>query len=227
MTFPRAFSAALLATTLAVLAFFTVSPAARAQAPDPKLENHPAAIVVKNYLNLVLQREWSKSAALIEKKSLEGLFMDYIRRVKAAPTMDDEEEMLRRVGKDKLEELERMTPLDFYVAYHQGIQERWQVSPEAIKRVKETLSIRVLAVGEEDENLAHVLVRTKHSNDKVNISNLEMISLVKENGQWRVGLAEQAPKITPLDAAAPAKPAETPKPQPAANPPAKTTPKKR
>lgn len=201
-----------------------IAAVAPAFAQEGTVENHPAAKVVKEYLNLVLQREWSKSAALVEPKSLDSLLVDYVRRVKGARTMDEEEQMVRRVGKESLDQIEKMAPLDFYVAYHEGLQERWNVSPEAIKKVRESLKIKVLSVGDEDATHAHILVRTKHSNDKANISNLELISLVKVGDTWKVGLNEQMPQITPLEGAAeaPAPAAEKPAAEkPAEKPPAK------
>ncbi len=201
---------------------------------DPKVIAHPASKVVKDYLQLVLQREWTKSATLVEPSSLKQLHADFLRRLKAAPTMDDEEEMTRRVGKGSFTEVEKMAPLAFYTAYHEGIQERWKVSPEVIKKVRDSLTVRLLSIGEEDADHVHILVRTKHSNDKAIIENLELLSLVRIDGAWKVALNEQAPKITPLDSAlAPAPAAAKPvppvtdpvKPAPAKTP-AKTKPAK-
>ncbi len=191
---------------------------------DPKVIAHPASKVVRDYLQLVLQREWTKSAGLVEPNSLKQLHKDFLRRLKAAPTMDDEAEMTRRVGKQTYTEVENMAPVAFYTAYHEGIQERWKVSPEVIKKVRESLKVRLLSIGEEDAGHVHILVRTRHSNDKAIIENLELISLIKMDGVWKVALNEQAPKITPLDSAlppdapAPEKPAEEPAPKPAPKP---------
>jgi hypothetical protein len=198
---------------------------------DPKVIAHPASKVVRDYLQLVLQREWTKSAGLVEPNSLKQLHQDFLRRLKAAPTMDDEAEMTRRVGKQTYTEVENMAPVAFYTAYHEGIQERWKVSPEVIKKVRDSLKVRLLSIGEEDADHVHILVRTKHSNDKAIIENLELISLTKMDGAWKVALNEQAPKITPLDSALPpdspdAKPApEKPADPPAAGPAPKTAPK--
>lgn len=191
------------------LMLLTASPALAQD--DPKVIAHPASKVVKDYLQLVLQREWTKSASLVEPKSLKQLHTDFISRLKKAPTMDDESEMIRRVGKKTSLEVEEMAPLAFYTAYHEGIQERWKVSPEVIKKVRDSLTVRLLSIGEEDADHVHILVRTKHSNDKAIIENLELISLNKIDGAWKVALNEQAPRITPLDSAlAPAPPASKP-----------------
>lgn len=192
---------------------------AHAQVPTAaetaKMEANPAVKVVRNYLQLMLQREWSKSAALVDPASLKQMLADYLKRLDVAPTMDDEAEMTRRVGKKSMEEVKAMNPVDFYMAYHQGLQERYNVPPEIMEKVRASLELRVLSVAQEDETHAHVLVRTKHSNDKAVFESLELVSLVKIGDTWKVGLNEQSPRITPAGedgTPAPTPPAEGPKP---------------
>lgn len=233
----RSSAAALL--LLAAVPVSAQAPAAAAPAAAPVAgESHPATAVVREYLNFVLQREWGKSADLVEAKSLESLQKDYMERIKRAQTMDEEEMMFRRVGKSTMEDLVAMAPKEFYVAYHKGLQERMQIDEAALERVKKSLQLKVLSVAEEGDSRVHVLVRTKHANDKIQVENLELISLLKTSaGKWLVGLNEQMPKVTGLDgkplsgpgaagaapaaaekpAAAPAKPAAAPA-KPAAKP---------
>ena len=178
---------------------------------DPKVTAHPASKIVREYLQLVLQRDWNKSATLVEPNSLKQLHSDFRQRLKKAPTMDDELLMTKRVGKDTFTQVGNMAPIAFYTAYHEGLQERWKVSPEVIKKVRDSLTVRLLSVGEEDSNRVHILVRTSHSTDKALIENLELISLLKLDGTWKVTLNGQEPRITPLDSAlAPAPPSATP-----------------
>ena len=201
-----------------LLALALLTPLAAPAQDDPKATAHPASKVVRDYLQLVLQRQWNQAANLVEPDSLKQLHADFLRRLKAAPTMDDEQEMTRRVGKETFTEVEKMAPLAFYNAYHEGLQERWKVSPEIIKKVRDSLTVRLLSLGEEDPAHVHILVRTKHSNDKAIIENLELISLTKLEGAWKVALNEQAPRITPLDQAPDPAPASEPSPEPAPAP---------
>ncbi len=191
---------------LAVLAGFSALILTSHAQDDPAVTAHPASKIVKDYLQLVLQREWTKSASLVEPNSLRQLHSDFLQRLKKAPTMDDEAEMTRRVGKASYDQVKEMSPTAFYTAYHEGIQERWKVSPEVIKKVRDSLQVRLLSIGVEDTAHVHILVRTKHANDKATIENLELISLTKIEGAWKVALNEQAPKITPLDGATPPAP---------------------
>lgn len=208
-----------LSARLLLAGFLILAPLPAPAQDDAKATAHPSAKVVRDYLQLVLQRQWNQSANLVEPDSLKQLHADFLRRLKAAPTMDDEQEMTRRVGKETFTEVENMTPLAFYTAYHEGLQERWKVSPEVIKKVRDSLTVRLLSLAEEDPDHVHILVRTKHSNDKAIIENLELISLIKQDSAWKVALNEQAPRITPLDQApAPQAPAADPQPTPKPKP---------
>jgi hypothetical protein len=180
-------------------------------APATAVESHPCAAVVRNYLNLILVRQWNKSADMVEPKSLIALQADFLRNVEAAPTMDDETTLLRRVGKGSLDEVKAMEPKTFYTAYHNGLQERFKVTDEIMERIKKSLKVTVLSVAQESPTLAHVLVRTRHANEKATIENLELVSLVKVGEKWLVGLNEQRPKVTPIEpGATPAAPTPAP-----------------
>ena len=215
---------------------FTGSPAS-AQADAAALEAHPAGKVVREYLGMILGRQWNKSADIVDAASLKGLQEDYVMRLKGARTIDDEEAMTQRVGKATIEEVAKMTPREFYTAYHSGLQERYKVTDEVLETIRKSLDIRLLSIAEEEPKLVHVLVRTKHSNGKARVENLELISLRKNGEKWQVALNEQAPRAIPLDGsatapgpAAPAavdpvkKPAPT-KPAPAGTKPSTTKPK--
>lgn len=200
------------------------TPRAGAEVVDP--ETHPAGKVVKEYLGMILARQWDKSADIVDEGSLGGLHKDYIARIGAARTMDDEEALIRRVGKSTVEEVKNMKPRDFYTAYHDGLQKTYKVEESTLDIIRKTLTMKLLSAALENERTIHILVRTKHANGKAVIENLELISLFKNGEKWQVALNEQAPKVTPMEgaesggkaadpvkpAADPVKPATPPKP---------------
>jgi hypothetical protein len=57
----------------------------------------------------------------------------------------------------------------------------------------------LLSIALEGEDLAHILVRTIHRDNRNQVSNLELISLKRIDGEWKVALNEQIPVIVPLD----------------------------
>ncbi len=203
----RRLSTTFLAAT--VLGLLLLGPSTAPAAGEKSLESHPAAKIVNDYLQLILAREWAKSGDLVEPKSLQSLQADFIRRVERAPTMDDEENLLKRVGKSSIDDVKKLDPKAFYTAFHLGLQDQMKVTPEAMAAVKKSLAMKVLSVAEEDATHMHVLVRTKHNNDKGSMTNLELVSLVKVGDAWKVGLNEQMPRFVPKEATPeePAKPA--------------------
>jgi hypothetical protein len=173
------------------------APQAQAQTPPPA--SHPACKVVEEYLRMILLREYKQSANIMDESALAALQSEYVERTKHAPTMDDEENMIRRLGKNTLDEVAAMKPREFYTAYNVGLQKEHQVSDEVLAIVRKTLDFKVLSVAQEDEKTVHVLVRTKHENGKVRFESLDLISLRKNGDKWLIAPNQQAPKVTKLD----------------------------
>jgi hypothetical protein len=217
----------------AVLLVSTLPPAA-AQEKNSAVESHPASVVVKNYMEHMLSQDWEKASSIVEEKSMETLRDDYLKRMKrpGAMSLDEEKELLEKFQVKRLEEVASVAGKKFYVTFHNLLKAKNPTSPEMIKKVKESMDLKFLSVAEEPDGKAHVLVRTNHTNDKVRVENLELISLVKSGGKWLVALNEQTPKITPVAKSGastetkpgPAAPSTSPKAKPVSETP--TTPKR-
>jgi hypothetical protein len=186
-----------------------------AQETSPELENHPTVKVVREYLTCMLEQNWSGSSALVEVKSLTDLRDDYIDRVKKSATLDEEKMVLEKFKVSRLEDIKKLSGAEFYIAYHRLLKERTPVEPAVLAIVRKTMKLRIIGVNMESDKVCHVLVRTKHNNDKVTVESLEVLSLVKQNDKWVVGLNEQTPRVTPLEAA---KTGSTEEPKPEAKP---------
>ncbi len=203
-----------------------------AQESNPEFDNNPAVKVVKEYLKCMLEQDWSGSSKLVEPKSLEDLRDDYVKRVKNTASLDEEKMVVEKFKVSRLEDIEKQSGAEFYIAYHRLLKERTPVEPAVLKKVRDSMKLRILSVAMETDKLCHILVRTKHNNDRVNVESIEVLSMVKLGDKWMVGLNEQTPKITPLEtpptpAADPQK--EAPKPAGTKLEPTKpaTTPKKK
>lgn len=190
----------LVLTLLTAAAFTAGLPRAAAQTADPA--EHPAAKVVKDYLAMIITRQWKKSADIVDEQSMVVLHRDYVERTKKSRTMDEEESMVRRVGKSTVEEVAQMKPREFYAAFHDGLQVSYKVEEAKLDVIRKTITMKVLSVAQETDRLAHVLVRAKYSTGENNIERLELVSLLKNGEKWQVALNEQAPKATPAEGAA-------------------------
>lgn len=167
-------------------------------AQDKSPADHPAAKVVGEFLPIALERDWNKAAKFIEPTSLANLQRGWVAKTKRAATIDEEKALVRSIGKEDLDQIEKMSALDFYAAYQISLQNRFNLAPERLKIIADTIKLEFLSVGQESDRLCHVLVRTHHQDGTNNVSRLELISLVKSSDKWRVSLDEQTPKITPI-----------------------------
>lgn len=161
-------------------------------------ENHPAAKVVNEYLKCMLSQDWEASSKIVETKSLEDLRDDYVKRVKSTATLDEEKMVVEKFKVKQIEDVGKLSGAEFYITYHKLLKERNPADATMLKKVRDSMKLRILSIAPETDALVHVLVRTNHNNDKVAVQSLEIISLIKVGDKWMVGLNEQTPKITPL-----------------------------
>ena len=212
----------LVSALLGAAALSTAVPSAMAQVTD-----HPAVKVVNEYLGMILTRQWKKSADIVDDSSMKVLKDDYVGRMKLARTIDDEEAMLKRVGKTKLEEVEKMSPREWYAAYNDGLRQKYEVSEEKLAEIRKSIKLKTLSVAEDEGGkVVHILVKASYSTGENAIERLDLTTLRNNAGKWQVVLDGQAPKITPLNgAAAPAAPPVVDPVKPATPPKTPTAPK--
>lgn len=191
----------ILHTRLAAAAVVMASAGSLAAQTSRELaEKHPAAQVVVQFLRHSVNRSYGAASSLVSPQSLATLKKDYVERLMSPRIpLDQVGAMCRAVGVEKEEQVQAMTPAQFYVAYNQGMQRRYNVTDADNKRIAESLQLFLLSVAEEGKDLVHLLVRTKHETANNEVSNLEVVSLVLQEGKWRVSLGAQETKYTPLE----------------------------
>lgn len=187
---------------LVLTASLTAQAQAQLQPQSPKaISQHPATIVTFEYLRNAMGQDWRKAGTLIEPASLESLKARYIVRVKASATIDDEIALVRRVDCRNLKEVETLKASEFYIRYHEGIQKRFNIDQEKLKKILDSLGVKLLSLAEEtvdSKEYCHVLVRTRHSNGDKQISALDLVSLLKVDGTWKVTTDAQEPVVKNL-----------------------------
>ena len=100
-----------------------------------------------------------------------------------------------------LKEVEKLAATEFYIRYHEGIQKRFNIDQEKLKKILDSLGVKLLSLAEEtvdSKEYCHVLVRTRHSNGDKQISALDLVSLLKVNGIWKVTLEAKEPVVKNL-----------------------------
>jgi hypothetical protein len=191
---------AIIIAVLLTLTGLTVQAQEKAQ-NTKGINQHPATLVTFDYLRNAMGQDWRKASALMEPASLKILKARYIIRIKAAATLDDEIALVRRLDCSNLSEVEKLEPSDFYVRFHEGIQNRFNIDQEKLKKILDSLGVKVLSLAEEtvsSKEYCHILVRTRHSNGDKQISALDLVSLLKVDGKWKVTTTAEEPVIKNL-----------------------------
>lgn len=184
---------------MGIAAFLTTGMALHA---DNVPIDHPSTTVVKDYLTAVVAQDWKKASSMLLPTSLERKQKETIAIVKMAPTMSEERQMLEKLGAKDIEELEKMSSEDFYIADRMAVHQKMKISDEVKKRKQESLQIKVVSLGGEDENrVLHAVVRTSQETVEARIEELFLISMVqdKENkDKWFIVPDMMRPITTPL-----------------------------
>ncbi len=186
--------------TLAALSVL-IPATALAQDANKTINDHPATQVTFGYLRSAMGQNWQKAADLIEPASLESLKGRYILRIKASATLDEEIAHVRRLDCSNLKEVEALSAKQFYILYHKGIQKRFSVDQAKLDQILATLAVKLLSLAEEkvqNNEMCHILVRTRHSNSDKQISALDLVSLIKVDDDWKVTLNAQEPIVKTL-----------------------------
>ncbi|MFL2479532.1 MAG: hypothetical protein ACJ0K4_08285 [Verrucomicrobiales bacterium] len=169
---------------------------------NEEISKHPATQVTFSYLKNAMGQDWEKAANLIEPLSLENLKTRYILKIKASSTFDEEIARVRKVDCANLREVEKLEPLDFYVRYHKGVQQRFKVDQEILDKILASLGVKLLSLAQDTvggKEYCHILVRTRHSNGDKQISALDLVSLIKIDGTWKVTLNAQQPVVKKVE----------------------------
>jgi hypothetical protein len=153
----------------------------------------------------------------MKPSSVERKRAEIIATLKNAPTMSDEEALLAKFGVKNVKELEAMPLEEFYIAERNVLHSRGrEVTPELIKKKRDSLKITVLGVaGENDRKSTHVILRTyqevsSKDNQDIALDELIFVSTSNENGKWLIVPDGQRPIVTTLKSSdsASTKPAE-------------------
>lgn len=173
---------------------------------------HPTVELVKTYFTLVVDQDWKGAAKMIRPESIERKKRETVAIIKSAPTMSEEAAMLAKIGVKDINELEKMSVEDFYVADRQSFHNPARNNDEILKQKKQSLKINVLGVIGEP-GIAHLAVRTSQEVMDQRIDELFFISFIQDKDdskKWLIAPDMSRPVTTPLkpaegDAAAPEK----------------------
>lgn len=181
--------------------------------------DHPAAALVKSYLEHIVSQDWDTTSAMLLPSSLERKKAQMVENIKNSRTMTEEQTKLKLLDAKDVRDIEKMTPQAAYIADRKAVHqmdERMKITPEVIKRKSETLRVAILALVPEDEGkVVHAVVRTRQETLDASIEELLLISAVQDKTdpkKWFIAPDMQVPITSPLkNEQAPATKDATPK----------------
>lgn len=164
---------------------------------------HPTVELVKKYFTMVVEQDWKGASKMIRPESIDRKKRETVAIIKSAPTMSEEAAMLAKIGVKDLQELEKMSVEDFYVADRQSFHTPSRNNDEILRQKKQSLKINVLgAIGE--PGIAHLAVRTSQEVMDQRIDELFFISFIQDKddtSKWLIAPDMSRPVTTPLKGA--------------------------
>ena len=161
-----------------------------AQAAEPPAPSSPES-VVESYLQAMRGGQYLKLAELIHPEGLEkfrSMFLPLIEEAKRADPPEDLLTLFRGVG--DVTELKKLSPAEFFAAFFGGIAD---VNPGLAEALT---SARMTPIGSVPEgDIIHIVCRTTVEVEGFNGSKVEVISLRRSAGNWRVILPESFESI--------------------------------
>jgi|MDTC01.3.fsa_nt_gb hypothetical protein len=183
----------LFSRTLLVGLIFTVS-AVNALAA----ELHGSYKVAESYLSAIHLHQWESAVKLVETKSLENLKVFQKNYLLRAPTIAEEQELLRLLGMTDISDIDAMRPAEVFVRRGKAKTKKLVSPDKHIEQMKKTLKIKTLGTVEEGDSTVHAVIRKEFAADEKGFSELAFVSLVKDGTVWKVSLDAQEPKVFSL-----------------------------
>ncbi len=159
---------------------------------------HASYKVAEAYLSAIHLHEWDKAVKLVETKSLESLKVFQKNYLLRAPTIAEEQELLRLLGMAEISDIDKLRPADVFVRRGKAKTKKLVNPDQHIAQMKKTLKIKTLGTVPEGKSAVHAVVRKEFAAEEKGFSELAFVSLVKEGTVWKVSLDAQEPKVFSL-----------------------------
>ena len=168
---------------------------ARARAAEPPASPAPAAAsaataspesVVQGYLETMKAGQFVKMAELMHPEALEKFRAMMLSIVDETKTSEEDNPLRLFRGVKDVAALKKLSPAEFFAAFFGGLMD---LSP-AMKDALGSGSMGMTPIGSVPEgDVLHVVCRTTAGVEGVNITKMEVISLKRAGGNWRVLLS--------------------------------------
>jgi hypothetical protein len=161
-------------------------------------DDHPAVAIALDYVNYVSRSRYEVAALQIKPDYLEDQVRKYVRAVRSTASIETEEAMLRRMGVERIRDIEEMGGMQFYVAYQQALDRERKLTPATRARMEESFRSELLGGVSESQTVAHAVIRTRRETLNAVISELLVVSLELIDGKWLIAPEYQELSMKPL-----------------------------
>lgn len=161
---------------------------------------HASYKVAEKYARAVQLHQWEEAADLVETRSLENLKVFQRRYLERAPTIAEEQELLRLLGMADISDLDTMAPREVFIRRGQAKTKQLLDPEKHLAELKASLVMKTLGTAPEGTDAVHVVLRKEFASksEGKGFSELAFISLVKEGTVWKISLDAQEPKMFAL-----------------------------
>lgn len=174
----------------------TAKPSPGSSTSTPSGSTHPAAQAAVEYLKAIHLHEWEKAVRLVDGASLKNLQDFQYQYLQAAPTMPEEQALLKLLKLKNIEEIKALKPEEVFLRRGQAKTSKLANKEEYMKQMRSTLNVRALGSVVENDSLVHVVVRKEFTYKEKKVSELAFVSGVKTDAGWKVSLDAQEPEVT-------------------------------
>ena len=152
-------------------------------------------IVAEKYLKAIHLHQWNEAADLVATESLEKLKWFQRTHLFKAPTIKDEQDLLRLLGIEEISDIDHLAPRDVFIRRGQAKTNRLAEPDKYIEEIGKNVVLKTLGVVPDRDASAHVIIRKEFIARNKAYSELAFISVVKEGKEWRVSLDAQEPTV--------------------------------
>lgn len=171
-------------------------PTLRAFAHEPP--PHPSHKIAEKYLGATHLHQWAYAAQMIDGKSLENLKRIQKRLLENAPTIPEEKALLRLLDLDDIFEIDKIDAEEMFIRRAKANTKRLAITETQLAQLQESLKMKTLSTASEGNDMVHALVRVQYVVENRSISELVLVSLIKEGTVWKVSLDAQEPNVVKL-----------------------------
>jgi hypothetical protein len=156
-----------------------------ARAADSPASSSPE-FVVQSYLQAVQSGQYLAVAELMHPEALEKFQAMMLPLVEEAEGADQPEVLLLFRGVSDVAALKKLSRAELFAAFFGGVTD---LNP-GVKEVLASGSLSITPIGSVPEgDILHLLCRTAVSMDGINLNKMEVVSLKRSTGSWRVLLS--------------------------------------